>query len=155
MTKKQRERMQVAVYNLKRENALNKMILNPHEGLTEVMDESHRKFIYIELPNTKPVVPYAFNDSDEIIIGRNPEECTIIINDRNVSRRQCRIFVENEMVYVEDLGAANPTVIKTGFHKQELISGEITPIFEKNILIVGDIKIYVALIRGDEIILNE
>ena len=89
--------MQSAIYNLKRENALNKMIMNPHEGLTEVMDESRRRFIYIELPNTKPVVAYAFNESDNVIIGRNPEECTIVINDIRVSRTQCMIFAENEI----------------------------------------------------------
>lgn len=154
MTRKQKERMQSAIYNLKRENALNKMIMNPHEGLTEVMDESRRRFIYIELPNTKPVVAYAFNESDNVIIGRNPEECTIVINDIRVSRTQCMIFAENEMVYVQDMNAGNPSILKTGWRKQEISGGEAVPIFEQDILVVGDIKLYVALVRGDGQILN-
>lgn len=154
MTKKQSERMKGAIYNLKRENALKKMILNPHDGLTEVMNESQRRFIYIELPNTKPVIAYAFNENDKIIVGRNPEECTLVINDKKVSRTQCKIFVDRDMVVVQDLEAANPTKYKTGLRKYELGYKEAVPIFQKDILIVGEIHLRVLLLRGDEIILN-
>lgn len=154
MTKKQKERMKGSIYSLKRENALKKMILNPHDGLTEVMNESQRRFIYIEMPNTKPVIAYAFNANDKIIIGRNPEECTLVINDRKVSRTQCRIFVEDDVVLVQDLEAANPTVYRTGLKRHELGYGETVPIFEKDVLIIGEIQMRVVLLRGDEIVLN-
>lgn len=154
MTKKQSERMKGAIYSLKRENALKKMILNPHDGLTEVMNESQRRFIYIELPNTNPVIAYAFNENDKIIVGRNPEECTLVINDKKVSRTQCKIFVDKDMVVVQDLEAANPTKYKIGLRKYELGYKEAVPIFQNDILIVGEIHLRVLLLRGDEIILN-
>jgi hypothetical protein len=154
MTVKQKRRIEETITNLKKENALRKLIYNPHNELTEMMNEGQRSFIYIEMPNTKPIVAYAFNINDSVIVGRGANECTVVINEPSVSRKQCMIFVENNNIVVQDLEAKNPTVYKNGFSKYKLGFREKILLFKDDILIIGGIKIRVLLVRGDAAVLN-
>jgi type III secretion system YscD/HrpQ family protein len=46
------------------------------------------------------------------VIGKDPELCDIIFQDLSVSRQHARITVdENDMVYIEDLGSRNGTLV--------------------------------------------
>ena len=44
----------------------------------------------------------------ELVIGRDPG-CDIPFADGSVSRRHSRVFLANDVVYIEDLGSQNGT----------------------------------------------
>jgi len=44
-----------------------------------------------------------------LTIGRHPELCDLVIDDRTVSRRHCRIGRDSDGLYVEDLNSLNGT----------------------------------------------
>ena len=46
----------------------------------------------------------------ELVIGRDPE-CDIPFADGAVSRRNSRVFLANDVVYIEDLGSQNGTCV--------------------------------------------
>ena len=48
--------------------------------------------------------------SDELVIGRDPG-CDIPFADGSVSRRHSRVFLANDVVYIEDLGSQNGTCV--------------------------------------------
>ena len=47
-------------------------------------------------------------DQPNLIIGRS-EECTIVLDDRQVSRQHARIFREGDRYFIADLGSKNGT----------------------------------------------
>lgn len=51
---------------------------------------------------------YDLNSS--IVIGRH-DTCDIIINEVRISRQHTRLFVQNERIFVQDLGSKNKTYI--------------------------------------------
>ena len=55
---------------------------------------------------------YAYEISDdEVVLGREEEMGEYLKDKSYVSRRQCRIKLENQMVYVENLSTTNPTFV--------------------------------------------
>ena len=48
--------------------------------------------------------------SRELVAGRDPD-CGIPLADSSVSRHHCRIFLANDVVYIEDLGSQNGTSV--------------------------------------------
>ena len=47
--------------------------------------------------------------SEGVIIGRNPAGSAYIVADPSVSREHARLYVEDGILYVEDLGSTNGT----------------------------------------------
>jgi len=50
------------------------------------------------------------NNKREIIIGRDPS-CDLVLSDPYVSRQHCRVFVESNKYFIEDLTSTNGTYI--------------------------------------------
>lgn len=150
-SKKTMKRIHNAVSRLMTVNALDKMI-DVTQNINEL--ESQRKFIYIEFINTKPVIAYAFNSNETLTIGRSVDACNIVINDETVSRQQCNIRVYGNDIYVQDMGATNPSYIKTGSGKMEMYANECVPIYQTDELIIAGIKIRVLLVQGLDMIVN-
>ena len=132
-------------------NTLDKMI-DISQNLSEL--EYQRKFIYIEFINTKPVIAYAFNDDEQLVVGRDVNKCNIIINDVTVSRTQCIITTHHNNIYVKEKGTTNPTCIKTNTGRIYLNPDEYMPVYQSDILIVAGIKMRILLIQGLDIIVN-
>ncbi len=102
----------------------------PEEGRTAYVSvpyliirtsSGERKFLLTEGKNT---------------VGRSPD-CTIVINEKGVSREHFAVYVKSELVTIEDLGSKNGTFVngkrinraelKNG---DEIIAGECNLIFE-------------------------
>ena len=49
--------------------------------------------------------------SNSIIIGRKPVCDIVLENDKSVSRKHCRLFINEGLVYVEDMGSTNGTSV--------------------------------------------
>lgn len=66
-------------------------------------------------------------DSDQLIIGRDPEHCDLVVSDGRVSRQHLALGVTKASAYVQDLGSANGTFLN-GLRVRErenLYSGDI------------------------------
>lgn len=79
---------------------------------TEMIFEPKNNF-YIKLQDkSNSVKTYATYFVDEAIIGRKSGECNIVISDeKSVSRRHCRLFVEEGEIMAEDLTTPNGTYV--------------------------------------------
>ncbi len=54
---------------------------------------------------------YTYDIADEFIIGRS-SACNLALNeDDDISGRHCRLFLKNDLLYVQDLGSTNGTLI--------------------------------------------
>jgi pSer/pThr/pTyr-binding forkhead associated (FHA) protein len=73
-----------------------------------------------------------------LLIGRAPL-CDLQIMDEFISGKHCRVFFENEKLFIEDLGSTNGTFID-GTEVKEKIQFE----FEQSI------QIGVAVLKGQE-----
>ena len=51
----------------------------------------------------------ALGDAEGVILGRNPRNATFIIGHEEISREHARLSIDNNMLYVHDLGSANGT----------------------------------------------
>jgi len=149
MSGSRKKRIENAIYKLMQENVLNDSIKGSTLG-----SERSKYFLYIECVNSKPIIAYAFNVDKPICIGRNSDVCSIVINHREVSRQQCRVYVSGDMVVLQDLGAKNPTIIKNGFSKQALGYQEAITILKGDRIIIGNIILKIFLMQGSDIILN-
>ena len=46
-----------------------------------------------------------------VVIGRNPHNATVVIEDDTLSRRHARLFAEGRAIFIEDLGSTNGTLV--------------------------------------------
>lgn len=74
-----------------------------------------------------PLNGYRWSLSNEIIIGRTGS-CDISITNQQVSRKHARVFISDQMVFVEDLGSKNGT-----FHNGKPVT-DIVPLEEGDVI---------------------
>ena len=48
---------------------------------------------------------------DGLLIGRDFEQCDIVLSDSTVSRRHARLVFDNGLLQIEDLGSTNGTAV--------------------------------------------
>ncbi len=53
----------------------------------------------------------SFDEGTEWLLGRDPSLSTVVIEDPMVSRKHARLFVENDLFYLENLSKVNPIQI--------------------------------------------
>lgn len=78
---------------------------------------------------------------EEIILGRDPELAQVAIADLNISRQHCRVFSEDDRVYVEDLGSSNGTFVNgTEIRRRRpLTSGDTLSLGGQHLLFDGEV----------------
>jgi ABC-type multidrug transport system ATPase subunit len=69
--------------------------------------QTPRKLIITDGPGAGETYPI---ESGELVLGREPG-VSLLIESPGVSRRHARIYLQNEQVYVEDLGSSNGTFL--------------------------------------------
>lgn len=113
------------------------------------LNQNEQFFIYVELKNTKPAVQYVFDLKKPVMIGRSEPENNICIQDIKVSRCQACIWKKDNIVWISDMRATNPTGLKRGLQKVWLTGGNSLPLCTKDIILIGDVKIQVWLYQGE------
>jgi hypothetical protein len=68
------------------------------------------------------------------VIGRNPGDAEFIVNQESISRKQCRLFVKEAQILIEDLGSTNGTLL----NGQEV--RESAPIHDGDSVRLGDVS---------------
>lgn len=87
-----------------------------------------------------PMVTFQSSIADSLIIGRNPDVCSIVIDyDGSVSGEHCQLFLSGKRVMVRDLNSSNGT-----FFNNTRVMSEIE-IFSGGILRLGRIELSVEI----------
>jgi len=144
--------IQQAIHELMLSNKLNKSISNSRK-LDEIK-ESEKFFIYCEVINTKPQLSYVFNADEVISLGRLTGANQICIQDMNVSRMQCKFFMWEWRLYVQNISERVPIYIKRKRNEYELWQKDMMEILQGDVVYIGQMKLKLLLIQGTEQIVN-
>ena len=99
LRKSERQKYYAAAGNILREEFLNYSIQNT------ISPDSGRK------------TQFVFDPEKVIRIGRDSGESNIFINDAAVSQFHCRIYSQDDHVYLQDMRSSNGTFLKRGLLK--------------------------------------
>ena len=83
----------------------------------------------------------ALGDPAGVIVGRNPAGSSHVVTDPSVSREHARLYVENGVLYVEDLGSTNGTAL----NGRALVPGERERAGEGDELTLGSVAFQIDL----------
>lgn len=89
-------------------------------------EEEYNRTIYVEQPSEEEKVHKLYTpdgrvaaklDREMLSIGKQKDEADLVLDDDSVSRLHARIYIENGIVYLEDLNSTNGT-FKNGLRLQ-------------------------------------
>lgn len=142
-------------YNIAAGNTLREEYLN-HSLRNDVYSESNHKpgsiklMIYLKTKYGKQKIRYVFNPENRILIGRDKYESNIYVNDKTVSKKHCCIYLSGGQVYLEDMNAANGTVVERGLFKNyKIVANNRIILRSRDRVIVGSSIIKVILFYYD------
>jgi hypothetical protein len=83
----------------------------PEPDKTEIIPQKRSFYVKIQDKNNSVKTYQTYFDT-EAIIGRHEGNCNIVLADeKSVSRRHCRLFVDKDRIMAEDLGSSNRTYV--------------------------------------------
>lgn len=88
---------------------------------------------------------YVFDPAQEIKIGRSMETSDICLQDLAVSSNHCSIFLYEEQLCIKDMNSANGTVVKSRWKSREALFGDMTFLYNKSRIWVGNTCFLVTL----------
>lgn len=121
--KAERTKYHTAAGNTLREEYLNYSLQNQSGSCGLLEKSGYKAMIYIKTRLRNKKIQYVFNPEKSILIGRDKYESNIYVSDHTVSKKHCRICLCDGQVCLEDLNAANGTIVKRGFRKKYNIYG--------------------------------
>ncbi len=128
------------------ERALKKGISN-EAAAGEVMN---RRYLYLEFPDTKPLLGALFDLHHSLTIGRD-EENRLCIRDAGVSRLHCKIRDGGEALIIQDMGTANGTKVRRSlFQTYCLKPGEQIYLYPGDMVSLGIYRFRVQTYGGFE-----
>ena len=75
-----------------------------------------------------------------MVIGRAPDLCDVaIVEEPTVSGRQCRLYTEEEKVYLMDLEGTNPT-----YHNNEKVVDDVV-VRSGDVISFGEVDLYIEI----------
>jgi c-di-AMP phosphodiesterase-like protein len=87
------------------------IIFDKGSDKTEIIPQKRSFYVKLQDKNNSVKTYQTYFDT-EAIIGRHEGNCNIVLADeKSVSRRHCRLFVDNDKIMVEDLGSSNRTYV--------------------------------------------
>lgn len=92
---------------------------------------------------------YVFDPSREIVIGRSMETSDVCLQDLAVSGSQCKIFMYEDQLCIQDLDSANGTEIQSRWKGREQLFGNIGFLYNKSKIQVGSTCFLVTVFYCD------
>lgn len=86
---------------------------------------------------------YLFDLNQELTIGRD-KKCTLPLNDRQIPKRSCSLFLQDQNVFVKALDTKNPPQLQRA-KKTYRVSAEPVRLLDKDILILGKTSLHISL----------
>ncbi|MCC8164079.1 MAG: FHA domain-containing protein [Lachnospiraceae bacterium] len=140
-----------SLYRLVEKQVLNRTLKERVTSDEALEMECRKPFLYVEFPDTKPLVMCLFSLDECVTVGRSREN-RLCIRDDSVSRMHCKIGCVNDTLLIQDMGSANGTVLRRGiFGKTLLTPGQQELLEAGNRILVGDYKMRIGVYRGWEI----
>ncbi|MGE0709467.1 MAG: FHA domain-containing protein [Planctomycetota bacterium] len=90
----------------------------------------------------EPFDPLPLREGEEVVLGRSPGSATMVLPDKNVSRRHAGIVRRGNAVFIRDLGSANGTFIgktQVGTQPMELGIGKHVSVGPYTVMVSGPI----------------
>ena len=106
--------------------------------------------LYLKSKSSGKKAQFVFDPEKGVKFGRDINESNVFINESSVSQLHCRVFSENDHVYLQDEYSANGTYLKRGLFKQYgLYDGNIIELRTGDTLIVGSSRFKICLFYYD------
>ena len=150
--KKSRETQTLqSLYKLMELRVLNRTLQNRISSEWAAAEEYRQLFIRIELLDTKPWMACLFAMDECVTIGRSREN-KICIRDDSLSRMHCKILMQNNTLYLQDMDTTNGTKIKRGwFRKVTLQPGNVVELHKGDIIYAGHYRMKIATYYGHQV----
>lgn len=117
--KTERQKYYAAAGNILREEFLNYSLQNtvsPENTISE--PRAAKVMLYLKSQSPGKKAQFVFDPEKGIDIGRDSGRCNIFINEAEVSQFHCRIYSQNDRVFLQDMGSSNGTFVKRGVIKK-------------------------------------
>lgn len=148
--KQKKNRIKKSLYKLMEQNVLGRTLRERISSEQAALEETQKLFLYVEFPDTKPLLGYVYSLDECVTIGRSREN-KICIYDELLSRMHCKIRLQDGNLILQDMGTANGTGIRRGlFRKVNLRPGEQALLFSGNMIRLGGWKIRICTYYGWE-----
>lgn len=137
-----------SLYKLIEMRVLNRTLSAPISTEQAVQYEYQSPFLRIEFLDSKPWMARLFALDESISIGRSKDNM-ICIRGEKISRCHCRITLQDNGLFLQDLGTANGTKIRRGlFRKIVLAPNQMEEIFDGDKIIIESYRMRIAVING-------
>lgn len=140
-----------AAQSMLREDFLNYSLQNHmlSEGNLPIPN-GRKTMVFIKAKGVREKFQFVFDPEKTILIGRDKENSNIYLNDIAVSQTHCRIFSENDVIYLQDMNSINGTVIKRNFLKRYNVHSGCTIMLKNNDrVIAGSCEFKIVLFYFD------
>ena len=118
LRKSERQKYYAAAGNILREEFLNYSIQNTISPENSIDQPRPAKvMIYLKTKSSGRKTQFVFDPEKVIRIGRDSGESNIFINDAAVSQFHCRIYSQDDHVYLQDMLSSNGTFLKRSLLK--------------------------------------
>ncbi len=139
-----------SLYKLMERRVLSNTLKNNITAEQAARLEYNSAFLRIEFLDTKPWLAYIFSLDDVITVGRSKDNMICIRDDR-VSRIHYKITNINGVLYLQDLGTVNGSIIKRGlFGKKYITSQQFAVLEDKDVIVVGSYRMKIEIFFGYE-----
>lgn len=150
MSKRKEEEIRRAIREMMQDNVMRLAIDGDRES-REHCRQNEKKFLYLEIKDTNPLIQYIYDLSHIIYLGRSETGNQICIRDRMVSKHQGHIWLEDGGIYYADeVDAVNFTGIRRGIWTIRLKAGERIRLQTRDCLLVGGLRLKIRVFRGEQ-----
>lgn len=147
MKKRQKRRTVQAIQKIMRNNKLENNIRN--RRAQEETYQLGKNYLSVEFLKTSPKIVWAFDPSVPITIGRGKPN-VIQLRNQLVSKDHCCIFESAGVLYLKNVGAANPMYIRRGIFRKKiwLNSGGCEILEEGDVVVIAEFQLKIHVIGG-------
>ncbi len=151
LQKSEKQKYYAAAGNILREEFLNYSLQNTLSAENSIeVPRAAKVMVYLKSKSTGKKAQFVFDPEKGINFGRDSSESNVFINDPAVSQLHCRVYSENDHVYLQDEYSSNGTFLKRGLTKQyALYDGNQIELQTGDTLIVGSSRFKICLFYYD------
>ena len=148
--KTEKQKYYAAAGNIMREDFLNYSLRNAvDDGANNQQPRMEKMMVYLKSRGGGQKQRFVFDPEKKIMLGRDGNS-NIFINDVRVSQQHCVIYSADNVIYLQDLGSVNGTVVRRGvFKRYRLTDGSQILLKTGDIIEIGGSSFKVCLFYFD------
>lgn len=139
-----------SLYKLIEMRVLNRTLSAPISTQQAAQYEYQSDFLRVEFIDSQPWMARIFALDESITIGRSADNM-ISIRDERLSRCHCRITLQNNGLFLQDMGTKNGTRIRRGFFRNiTMYAHQMEEIFDGDRIYIGNYRMKIKIMHGYE-----